>query len=92
MNTWSIPDWLEENVGERDKFCVYCGIELKEYQHIKGNPQDKATWEHIDNEEPSSEVNIVRCCNAYNASKGRKELTDCLNLHIVRKIKSIKKQ
>ncbi len=75
---WGIPSWLEEKVKKRDIFCVYCGIELREYSHTKGNPRDKATWEHIDNDGPNSELNIARCCNACNASKGTKKLADWL--------------
>jgi hypothetical protein len=30
MNNWGIPDWLEKEVRERDKTCVYCGIQLIE--------------------------------------------------------------
>jgi len=25
MNPWGIPDWLEKEVKERDKTCIYCG-------------------------------------------------------------------
>jgi hypothetical protein len=27
-NTWGIPDWLEKEVRERDKNCVYCRVEF----------------------------------------------------------------
>jgi hypothetical protein len=79
MNNWGIPAWLEEKVKIRDKFCIYCGIEMKDYPHTKGTPRDKATWEHIDNDGPSdSELNVARCCAACNASKGTKKLADWL--------------
>jgi hypothetical protein len=29
MNDWGIPDWLEREVRERDKTCVYCGSSEK---------------------------------------------------------------
>ena len=79
MNKWGIPAWLEEKVKKRDKLCVYCGIEMKDYLHVKGTPKDKATWEHIDNDENNkSELNVVRCCASCNSSKGTKKLTDWL--------------
>ncbi len=30
MNNWGIPDWFEKEVKERDKTCVYCGIQMDE--------------------------------------------------------------
>jgi hypothetical protein len=30
MSNWGIPDWLEKEVRERDKACVYCGIQMIE--------------------------------------------------------------
>lgn len=27
-NRWNIPDWLEKEVRERDKVCVYCQAEF----------------------------------------------------------------
>jgi hypothetical protein len=73
-NNWNIPDWLEKRVRERDKSCVYC--------HVKFRPnfKDRATWEHIDNDEKNiSEGNIFLCCTSCNSSKGTKNLTDWLN-------------
>ena len=74
-NNWNIPNWLEEKVRKRDKFCVYCHVKLKEYPHTKGTPHDKATWEHIDNDGLSIEKNIALCCASCNASKGTKKLS-----------------
>jgi hypothetical protein len=28
MNRWGIPAWLEEEVKNRDKACIYCGIQI----------------------------------------------------------------
>ena len=28
MNKWKIPDWLEREVKDRDRHCVYCRAEL----------------------------------------------------------------
>ncbi len=75
MNKWGIPEWLEEKVKKRDKRCVYCDKKMREYKHTKGTPKDKATWEHIDDNGPNSELNVVRCCLSCNASKGIKNLT-----------------
>jgi hypothetical protein len=73
-NNYNIPDQLEKMVRGRDKLCVYCRTELKDYSHTKGTPKDKATFEHIDNDGPPSEENIAMCCSACNASKGVKKL------------------
>ena len=44
MNSWCIPDWLEREVKERDKFCVYCGIQLIEQMPSRGARRGVATW------------------------------------------------
>jgi 5-methylcytosine-specific restriction endonuclease McrA len=76
-NKWNIPDWIEKKVMERDKYCVYCNVEMKEYSHTKGTPRDKATFEHIDNYGSSSdENNIAMCCTSCNSSRGAKKLLD----------------
>jgi len=72
---WGIPDWLEEKVRKRDKFCVFCHVRLKEYPRAKKGQKDRATWEHIDNDGPNSELNVVRYCSSCNASKGAKKLS-----------------
>lgn len=78
-NSWNIPDELEEKVRQRDKLCVYCRVEMKVHRHAKGTPRDKATFEHIDNDEFNiSEGNITLCCAACNSSKGAKRLVDWL--------------
>lgn len=74
-NNYNIPDWLEEKVRSRDTSCVYCHVKLKEYPRTKGTPSDKATFEHVDNDGPPSEGNIVMCCASCNASKGVKKLS-----------------
>ena len=87
LNNWGIPDWLEEKVRKRDKLCVYCGVKMKEYPHTKGTPSDKATFEHIDNDGPPSEENIVMCCGSCDASKGVKKLSDWLESSYCKKKK-----
>ena len=75
---WEPPTWLREKVKKRDKNCVYCGIELKEYPNTKGCPNDKATLEHINNKPISEEWNLAMCCQSCNASKKRKEVSEWL--------------
>ena len=77
MNRWGIPDWLEEEVKERDKYCVYCGIQIIEQMPPSGPRKTVATWEHIINDASIVTCeNIVRCCVACNSSKGTKKLSD----------------
>jgi 5-methylcytosine-specific restriction endonuclease McrA len=75
-NSWNIPDELERAVRERDKKCVYCGVNMKAYEGSRGSPRDKLTWEHIDNDEKNLRPwNICLCCNSCNSSKGSKKLS-----------------
>src|ERR1041385_3163249 len=77
MNKWGIPDWLEKEVGERDKACVYCGVPLIEKMPRRGSRRAAATWEHIINDENIvTRENIARCCVACNSSKGTKKLSE----------------
>jgi hypothetical protein len=79
MNKWGIPDWLEKEVRERDKTCVYCRIQMIENMPPRGFRKDVATWEHIINDQSIiSRENIARCCVACNSSKGTKHLSDWL--------------
>ena len=74
MNKWNIPDWLEKEVVERDRCCVYCGVEF-----VSENPtrRFRASWEHIINDARIvNRKNIARCCISCNASKGAKDLND----------------
>jgi len=77
MNRWGIPDWLEEEVKERDKVCVYCGVQMIEQMPPGGPRNAVATWEHIINDASIvTRENIARCCVACNSSKGTKTLSD----------------
>jgi hypothetical protein len=77
MNQWNIPDWLEAEVRERDRYCVYCGIEMIESMPLHAPRKTVATWEHIINDETIiTRENIARCCVACNSSKGTKKLSD----------------
>lgn len=77
MNNWGIPDWLEKEVRERDKTCVYCGIQMIEKVPQRGPRNAIATWEHIVNDASIiSPENIARCCWGCNSSKGTKKLSD----------------
>jgi len=65
MNNWNIPDWLEQEVRNRDHNCVYCGIIFSSSEKKK-----MATWEHIINDEKIiTRENIALCCCSCNASK-----------------------
>lgn len=79
MNCWGIPDWLEKEVKERDKSCIYCGIPMMEKMPLHGPRKSVATWEHIINDASIiTRENIARCCAACNSSKGTKKLIDWL--------------
>jgi len=75
MNIWGIPEWLEREVKERDKACVYCGIQMIEKVPQGGQRKTAATWEHIINDaQIITRENIARCCAACNSSKGQRKL------------------
>jgi len=77
MNDWGIPDWLEKEVKERDKTCVYCGVRMIQKMPSRGPRKAVATWEHIiNNASIVTRENIARCCVACNSSKGTKKLSD----------------
>ena len=62
MNNWNIPDWLEKEVLERDKYCVYCGVHMINKMPRRGPRKTVATWEHIINDENIvNRENIARC-------------------------------
>ncbi len=79
MNRWDIPDWLEEEVRERDKVCVYCGIQMVDRMPPDGSRKAVATWEHIINDVSIvTRENIARCCVACIQVKGqRSSLIGC---------------
>src|SRR5262245_43169456 len=79
MNLWGIPDWLEQEVRERDKACVYCGVLMPRNGAAGGSRQTLATWEHIVNDARIvTRENIALCCGSCNSSKGAKLLSDWL--------------
>jgi hypothetical protein len=79
MNPWSIPDELEKEVKERDKICIYCGVQMIQQMPTRGPRKTAATWEHIINDARIiSRENIARCCVACNSSKGTRTLSDWL--------------
>ncbi|MDD5052673.1 MAG: HNH endonuclease [Sulfuricurvum sp.] len=72
-NNWNIPAWLEKEVRERDKQCVYCGAE---FTSAKVSKKTAASWEHIINDAKIiTRENIALCCCGCNASKGQKQLS-----------------
>ena len=79
MNRWNIPEWLEKEVKTRDKFCVYCGVEMVDKRPTGGSRKSVATWEHIINDASIiTRENIARCCASCNSSKGTKDLREWL--------------
>ena len=75
MNKWGIPAWLEREVRQRDKKCVYCGTPMLESPSTGGSRKTVATWEHIINDSRIlTRENIARCCASCNSSKGTKKL------------------
>ena len=77
MNRWGIPAWLEKEVKDRDKACIYCGIQMIERMPPSGPRNAVATWEHIINDASIvTRENIARCCFSCNSSKGTKKLSD----------------
>jgi 5-methylcytosine-specific restriction endonuclease McrA len=86
MNQWRIPDWLETEVKERDKTCVYCGIRMIEQMPPRGPRNATATWEHIINDARIvTRENIARCCVPCNSSKGTKKLSDWIQSNYCKK-------
>ena len=80
MNRWGIPAWLEQEVRERDKYCIYCGVQMFDKSHQGETRRNVATWEHIINDAKIvTRANIARCCAACNSSKGTKDLVDWLH-------------
>lgn len=76
-NKWGIPIEVENYVINRDKNCIYCGIEFKLDNTIR---KHKPSWEHIVNDIRLNSINnIALCCVSCNASKGAKDLKDWLN-------------
>jgi hypothetical protein len=79
VNRWGIPDWLEREVKDRDKTCVYCGTQMNEQLLPSGPRKAVATWEHIINDSNIvTRESIARCCVACNSSKGTMKLSDWL--------------
>jgi hypothetical protein len=83
MNRWNIPDWLEREVKDRDRHCVYCRVE---FESSKKTRRSLATWEHIVNDARIvNRENIARCCFSCNSSKGTKKLAEWLESDYCRK-------
>lgn len=75
-NNWGIPHDVENYVKERDKKCVYCGVEFSDSNTSR---KLKPSWEHIVNDiRINGKDNIALCCISCNASKGAKLIDDWL--------------
>ena len=82
-NNWNIPLNLEKEIRERDKVCVYCGIN---FTSTKISKKTASSWEHIINDAKIiTRENIALCCCSCNASKGQKNFQFGLNQNIVKK-------
>ena len=78
MNPWGTPAWLEEEVRQRDRACVYCGIEMTLFSG-QGSRGAMESWEHIINDAGIiTRENITLCCISCNSSKGSKLLSEWL--------------
>ena len=72
MNRRNIPDWLEHEIIERDRWCIYCGVEFATQRATR---RARPSWEHIINDACIiTRENIASCCVGCNASKGTKNL------------------
>jgi hypothetical protein len=68
--------WLEQEVRERDKTCVYCRVPTTKSGMPGGSRRTVATWEHIVNDARIiTRENIALCCVSCNSSKGAKILS-----------------
>src|SRR5262249_37312234 len=73
MNRWGIPAWLEREVRQRDRVCVYCRVPMS--PPADGSRKSVATWEHIINDERIvTPENVARCCVSCNSRKGTKAI------------------
>ena len=76
MNAWRIPSWLEREVRDRDRACVYCTAEFATNSSDNGSRGAVATLEHIINDARIvTRENIALCCASCNSSKGAKTLS-----------------
>ena len=86
MNRWGIPALLEKEVKDRDKACIYCGIQMIEQMPPSAPRNAVATWEHIINDASIvTRENIARCCFACNSSKGTKKLSNWMKSNYCKK-------
>jgi hypothetical protein len=59
-NLWRIPVWLEQEVMERDRQCVYC---RSPFGGLDGPQRERPGWAHIVNDlDITSRENIALCC------------------------------
>jgi len=77
VNRWRIPDALERAIIERDRACVYCGVD---FTAPAATRSARPSWEHIINDASIVTLeNIARCCCGCNSSKGTKKLAEWLD-------------
>jgi hypothetical protein len=84
MNRWKIPNWLEQEIIQRDRSCVYCGVR---FGLSDGRIASRPSWEHIVNDARIvTRENIALCCRACNSSKGVKSLVVWLESEYCRRL------
>lgn len=77
-NNWNIPGWLEKEVRERDKKCVYCNVE---FTPVNVSQKTAASWEYIINDATIiTKENIALCGCSCNSSKDQKKLFEWFQL------------
>lgn len=81
VNSFRIPDEVEQRLRERDQVCAYCGCQMKAYVGVPGCPGDKATIEHLNRHPPFywpdlDEGTLVIACGSCNSSRGEKRIMD----------------
>jgi hypothetical protein len=83
MNNWKIPAWLEREVIERDRSCVYCGVSFAQVSNLW---RERPSWEHIVNDATIvTRDNIALCCIGCNASKGAKDVGPVVSVALLQR-------
>lgn len=79
MNPYNIPESVIAEVNQRDKCCVYCGVELIAAAKYGESYKQVASLDHIVNDLAlTGSDNIALCCFSCNSSKGEKKLEEWL--------------
>ena len=77
MSRWNILSWMEREVIERDRYCIYCHVPLG----AGAGNRSLASWEHkhiVNGAKIVTRTNIAPCYRSCNSSKGAKPLVEWL--------------